>query len=115
MWRDHLRYRRNKMAGIGFGTNYDVKLGNGLGANTQIVKFAKTDITQAELDSAAQELMLTHTIAGVGTADGSAFATGTTDVVYFAVQGPVLAADASNALGVTGAATTIEATFNAAK
>jgi len=103
------------MAGIGFGTNYDVKLGNGLGANTQIVNFALTDMTQANVDAAAQELMLTHTIAAVGTADGSAFVSGTTDDIQFAVQGPVLAADASNALGVTGAATTIIATFNAAK
>ena len=103
------------MAGIGFGTNYDVKLGNGLGANTQIVNFAKTDITQAELDTAVQTLSLTHTVAGVGTADGSAFVSGTTDNVQFAVQGPVLAADSSDALGVTGAATTIIATFNAAK
>jgi len=105
------------MAGIGFANaaNYDVKLGNGLGANTQIVKFALTNMTQANLDAAVQELALTHTIAGVGTADGSAFVSGTTDAVFFAVQGPVLAADSTDALGVTGAATTIEATFNAAK
>lgn len=103
------------MAGIGFGTNYDVKLGNGLGSNTQIVNFALTDMTQANVDAAVQALQLTHTVAGVGTADGSAFVSGTTDAIQFAVQGPVLAADSSDALGVTGAATTIIATFNAAK
>jgi len=103
------------MAGIGFGTNYDVKLGNGLGANTQIVNFALTNMTQANVDAAAQALMLTHTIAAVGTADGSAFVSGTTDAIQFAVQGPVLAADSSDALGVGSAVTTIIATFNAAK
>lgn len=100
------------MAGIGFDTNYDVKLGNGLGAKTTIVNFAKTNITQAELDAAVQFLTLTHTVAGVGTADGSAFVGGTTDAVLFAVQGPSVTADGTDALGVTGAATTIVAVFD---
>ena len=104
------------MAGIGLGTNYDVKLGNGLGANTQIVNFAKTNMTQAELDAACQELALTHTIAGVSClTDSGVFISGTTDAVQIAVQGPVLAADSTDALGVASAATTIIADFKAAK
>ena len=52
------------------------------------------------------------TVAGVGTADGSAFESGTTDVVFIALQGTgTITADASNALGVTGSALTIEAVF----
>ena len=56
-----------------------------------------------------------HTIAAVGTADGSDFDTGVTDVVIVALQsaGGAYTAESSNAHGVTGAVTTILAVFDA--
>jgi hypothetical protein len=117
------------MAGIGFGgqgSTYEVKEGNGLGPRTVVVKVAKTNITQAELNTMAQALTMggtysdvtndAFTIAGVRSdgADG-AFVAGTSDAVFFALQGTgTINADASNALGVTGAALTIEVTFDQA-
>ncbi len=97
-------------------------LGNGLGPKTTIIKIAKTNLTTAELTTSIQALMQggtysgvdndAFTVAGVGTADGSAFESGTTDVVFIALQGTgTINADASNALGVTGSALTIEAVF----
>ena len=65
------------MAGIGFGTNYDVKAGNGLGPKTTIISMPTAN--QAALDAQAAELALTHTIAAVaGTAGGT---------VHMALQG----------------------------
>ena len=56
------------------------------------------------------------TVAGFGTADGSAFVSGTTDVVFVALQGTgTITADGSDAYGVTGAVTTVEAVFVASK
>ena len=101
------------MAGITDTRSAD--LGNGLGPKSSIVKIAKTNITSAELQTILEDMALDgHTIAGVGTADGSAFASGTTDVVFVAVQGAGLtyAAEGSNAHGVTGAVTTLEAIIN---
>lgn len=68
---------------------------------TLIVSASKTDITHAELAAAIAQLTLAggagtgtdqdgpdaFTIAGVGTADGTAFVSGTTDVVFLRVQG----------------------------
>jgi hypothetical protein len=68
---------------------------------TLIVSASKTDITNAELAAAIAQLTLAggdgtgtdtggpdaFTIAGVGTATGVAFVSGTTDVVYLRVQG----------------------------
>ena len=62
-----------------------------------IVKFTKTDITHAELKAWIDYLTLAHgsngtgdsafTVAAVGTADGSAFVSGTTDAVFLRLQG----------------------------
>ena len=101
------------MAGITDTRSAD--LGNGLGPKSSIVKIAKTNITSSELQTILEDMALDgHTIAGVGTADGSAFVSGTTDVVFVAVQGAGLtyAAEGSNAHGVTGAVTTLEAIIN---
>ena len=101
------------MAGITDTRSAD--LGNGLGPKSCIVKIAKTNITSSELQTILEDMALDgHTIAGVGTADGSAFVSGTTDVVFVATQGAGLtyAAEGSNAHGVTGAVTTLEAIIN---
>tara|TARA_B110000503_G_scaffold135961_1_gene217460 strand:+ start:207 stop:467 length:261 start_codon:yes stop_codon:yes gene_type:complete len=65
------------MAGIGFGTNYDVAAGNGLGSSTTVISMPTAN--QAALDAQAQELALTHTIAGVAGAAGG--------TVHMALQG----------------------------
>ena len=53
------------------------------------------------------------TVAGFGTADGSAFVSGTTDVVYFRVQGTGTFNTTTAAAG-TGATVTVEAIFTPA-
>ena len=89
-------------------------IGNGLGSKTDLVKIAKTNITEAELKSLREDIQLDgFAVAGVGTADGSAFVGRTTDVVFVALQGSGAdySAEGSNAHGVSGAVTTVEAIF----
>jgi len=91
-----------------------------------IVKIAKTNITHAELSTIINAITVSggdgtgtdqngpdaFTVAAVGTADGSAFVSGTTDNVFLRLQGTgTYTPDASDAHGVTGAVTTIEAVF----
>ena len=87
--------------------------GNGLGPRTQIINVAKTNITRAELTTMIQALKEAgHTVAAVDgyTADDQA------DNVQFALQGGITyVADSSNALGVTGAASTIHCDFDQAR
>lgn len=91
-------------------------LSNGLGAATSIVNIAKTNITEAELKTILDDMAQDgQTVAGVATADGSAFVGGTTDVVLVAIQGAAAAGytpEGSNAHGVTGAVTTLVALFD---
>ena len=82
---------------------------NGLGSKTTIVKLALTNMTAANLGTIYSDMSLIGTVAGSGTADGSAFVAGTTDVLFIALQGVDYTADATNAHGVTGAVTTVEA------
>jgi len=87
-----------------------------------IIKVAKTNITNTELNTIISAISSTggsgadaFTVAAVGTADGTEFVSGTTDVVFLRAQGTgTYTADASDAHGVTGAATTIEAIFTQA-
>jgi hypothetical protein len=91
-----------------------------------IVKIAKTDITHAELSTIINAITVSggdgtgsdqngpdaFTVAAVGTANGAAFVSGTTDVVFLRLQGTgTYTPDGSDAHGVTGAVTTIEAVF----
>jgi hypothetical protein len=88
-----------------------------------IVKVAKTNITDVELETIIRAITTTgganadaFTVGALGTADGSAFVAGTTDVVFLRLQGTgTYTADASDAHGVTGAVTTIEAVFQPAR
>lgn len=80
----------------------------GLGARTQVINIAKTNITNAEMTSIVKQLADTYTIAGI---DG--FAAGTADNVRIALQGTIdFTPDASNAFGVTGAVSTLLADFD---
>jgi hypothetical protein len=90
-----------------------------------IVKVAGTNLTDADLSAIIGYITTAHgsggtgdsafTVAAVGTADGSAFVSGTTDNVFLRVQGTgdltVADADAS----VAGVTVTIEAIFTPAK
>ena len=90
-----------------------------------IVKIAKTDMTDAELNAYIAYITTSHgvngsgdsafVVAAVGTAAGTAFVSGTTDVVFLRVQGTGdLTVASINAL--TGSPTaTIEAIFTPAK
>ena len=90
-----------------------------------IVKIAKTNMTDTELNAYIQYITTSHgsagsgdsafVVAAVGTADGSAFESGVTDNVFLRVQGTGdLTVATVNAL--TGSpTTTIEAIFTPAK
>ena len=89
-------------------------IGNGLGSKTDIVNIAKTNITTAELKKILEDMQVDgFAVAGVGTADGTAFVSGTTDAVMVALQGAGAdyTAEGSNAHGVTGAVTTVLTIF----
>lgn len=77
-----------------------------IGRTTQLMTLSKTNITQAELDSLVAALQETNTITGI-----SDFVAGTTDVLYVLLEGPTVADDASDFLGVTGVAGATVATF----
>lgn len=101
------------MAGITDTRSAD--LGQGIGSRTNVVKIAKTNITSSELQTILEDMAFDgHTITGVGTADDSDFASGTTDVVFVTLEsaGATYTAESSNAHGVTGAVTTLEAVIN---
>ena len=96
----------------------------GLAGRTLIVNIAKTDITAAELSTIVTYIQAgkrtsgddttsdAFVVAGITTPTGAAFVSGTTDNVVLALQGTgTFTPDASNAYGVTGAATTILADF----
>jgi len=88
-----------------------------------IIKVAKTNMTDAEVNTIITAITVQRTggdsaftVAAVGTADGTPFVSGTTDVIFLRAQGTgVYTAVGSNAHGVTGAVTTIEAIFTPAK
>ena len=95
---------------------------NGLGPRTLIVSISKTNITDTELNTIINCMTTSHgsagtgdsafVVAGLGTADGSAFVSGTTDTVYLALQGTGDFTDATvEALSGTPTAT-ILATFD---
>lgn len=89
-----------------------------------IISASKTNMTDAELTAARNQLTLAggsgngsdqngpdaFTIAAVGTADGAAFESGATDVVYFRVQGT----GTPNTTTVGGVVLAVVATFTPA-
>lgn len=92
-----------------------------------IVKVALTNMTDANLADIRNAITLAggvngtlpadtgdaFTVAAIGTADGSAFVSGTTDVVFMRVQGTGTFNTTDAAAG-TGATVTVEATFTPA-
>ena len=71
------------------------KTNNGLGPKTTIITASKTNMTTAQLHTLITALTAggvsgtndAFTVAGIATADGSAFESGVTDVVSIALQG----------------------------
>ena len=94
---------------------------NGTNGRTLILKLAGTNLTDADLKAVEGYITSAHgvsgsgdsafTVAGFGTADGSAFVSGTTDTVYMAIQGTgdITVADAD--MGISGLTITVEAVF----
>ncbi len=92
-----------------------------------VVKVALSNMTNDNLYAIYQAITLSggdgtgsdtngpdaFTVAGFGTANGSAFVSGTTDVVYFRVQGTGTFNTTTAAAG-TGATVTVEAIFTPA-
>jgi hypothetical protein len=109
-----------------FGANYlKHAIATSDSGRTLIIKIAKTDITNTELDTIIAYMTTSHgsggsgdsafTVAGVGTADGTAFVSGTTDNVFLRLQGTGdYTVVGSNAHGVTGAVTSLIAVFTPA-
>jgi len=112
------------------GDNKAAGLSNGLGPRTILIKIAKSNMTTAELGTALDAIQAggvysgsnsndAFTIAGVSSDGGDTpgagytdFVSGESDVVFVLAQGTGdFVVDASNALGVTGATTTVEAVF----
>ena len=93
-----------------------------------IVKIAKTDMTDANVTAIRNAITQSggvagvlpadtgdaFTVAAIGTADGSAFVSGTTDVLFMRVQGTGTFNTTDAAAG-TGATVTVEAVFAPAK
>ena len=117
------------------GDNKKAGVGTGNGPRTILVKIAKTDISQAELDTFRTALQNGGTYSGVTNdaftivgissdggdtggpagdgANSNAFVAGESDVVFFLLQGSgtINADSTSSPLGVANATVTIEAVF----
>lgn len=79
------------------------------GRKLALTKFAKTNLTQAEVDAVIQYIQLTSSVTAIGsdqtTADG-AFLAGTSDNVWIITEGPAPAATTDFG-GVTGVTSTV--------
>ena len=88
---------------------------------TLIVKLAGTNLTNDDLNSVIGYITTSHgssgsgdsafTVAGVATADGSAFVSGTTDTLFLKVQGTGDLTVGTADQGIGGLTVTIEAIF----
>jgi hypothetical protein len=94
--------------------------GQGIAGRTRIINLAKTNLTQAELDSALQFLQAggvkgtddAHTVVGVSClTESGVFTPGTTDAVQIAIQGTGAFTAAADFGGVTGVTSSLIAEF----
>jgi hypothetical protein len=94
--------------------------GQGIAGRTRIINLAKSNLTQAELDSVLQFLQRggtagtndAHTVVGVSClTESGVFTPGTTDAVQIAIQGTGVCTVDSNFGGVTGVTSTLIAEF----
>lgn len=80
------------------------------GKEVSLTKLAKSNMTQAELDSCVAFIGLTATIVGIGDDTAGGFNTGASDAVHILSEGPAPAAG-SNFGGVTGVTSSVVAHF----
>lgn len=118
-------YTNAGVADATFGGNFGKHVINQADVGRElIVKVALSNMTDANVTAIRNAITLAggsagslpsntgdaFTVAAIGTADGSAFVSGTTDVVYMRVQGTGTF-DTTDAAAGTGATVTVEATF----
>lgn len=107
------------------GTNYlKHAIATSDAGRTLIVKLAGTDLTNANLSAVINYITTSHgatgsgdsafTVAGIATADGTPFVSGTTDTVFLKVQGTGDLTVGTADQGIGGLTVTIEAIFQAA-
>ena len=77
-----------------------------------LTSLSKTNMTQAELDSALQFIQLTATIVAVGDDTTGGFNDGASDVVHVLSEGPAPAAESNFGEGTTGVTSAVVAHFN---
>ena len=105
--------------------NYKHAISTSDAGRTLILKLAGTNLTDANLLAVIGYITTSHgvdgagdsafTVAGVGTADGTAFESGVTDTVYLKVQGTGDITVATADMSVGGLTITVEAIFTPAK
>ena len=107
------------LIGTTVAANYNQpKTNNGLGPKTTIISASKTNMTTAELHTLITAIQAggvagtndAFSVAGIATADGSAFSSGVTDVVHIALQGTGVITVGANWVG-TGFTTAITSVF----
>ena len=118
-------YQTYSNAGAGIAASYlpankKATSGQGIAGETRIINLAKTNMTQAELDSVLQFLTAggvkgtndAHTVVGVSClTESGVFTPGTTDAVQVAIQGTGAFTAASDFGGVTGVTSSLLADF----
>lgn len=109
-----------------FGANYlKHAISTSDAGTTIIVSLAGTNLTDADLQSVIGYLTTSHgsngsgdsafTVAGVGTVDGSAFVSGTTDTVFLKIQGTGEYTAATADMSIGGLTVSTIAVFTPAK
>lgn len=94
---------------------------NGSNGRSLVLKLAGSNLTDANLATVINYLTTAHgsggsgdsafTVAGIGTADGTAFESGVTDTVYILAQGTGDTTVADLDCGIAGLTITVEAIF----
>jgi hypothetical protein len=122
-------YTNAGVADATFGANFGKHRINQADVGRElIVKIALTNMTDANVTAIRNAITLAggvagtlasnqgdaFTVAAIGTADGSAFVSGTTDVLFMRVQGTGTFDTTDAAAGIGGCTVTVEAVFTPA-
>jgi hypothetical protein len=109
---------------VAFGANKKAVSGQGIAGRTRIINLAKSNMTQAELDSAIQFLSAggtagtndAHTVVAIQPlTESGVFTPGETDAVQVAIQGTGAFTAAADFGGVTGVTSSLLAEFSGIK
>ena len=87
------------------------ELSENIGKDIQVINVAKTNITTAELNTMMETLSMTTTVIAIKGAAAFDHTNSTTDAFNVIIEGGSYTVEGSNALGVTGAVTTIPTGF----